>query len=444
LEGCGYQVIPQGQYAISRIKFQVMCPIRRNSSRVFFEKEHFYLANLKLHFRFARMIKRNIGIEIKELLTEFPAVALLGPRQVGKTSLAKEIVRTTTPKSIYLDLESPTHLALLSEPESYFDLHQDKLIVLDEIHRVPELFAILRGVIDRNREAGHKTGQFLILGSASLDLIKQSSESLAGRIAYKELTGFGISEIDRIPDVDQNDLWLRGGFPDSLLSKSVDASFRWRSNFISTYLERDIPQFGFNLPANTLRRLWTMLAHSQGSQLNTAKIGASLDITSPTVKKYIELLEELLLIRTLRPWSGNVKKRLVKSPKVYIRDSGITHSLLSLKTLDDILGHPIAGASWEGYVIENVLSCLADGVAAWFYKTSAGAEIDLVIEYNWQKRIAIEIKKSLAPKISKGFYIGCEDINANQKFVIYPGNERFPLSKDVEVISLPKILEILR
>jgi hypothetical protein len=390
------------------------------------------------------MIKRQAETEIAQLLEEFPAVGVLGPRQVGKTTLAEEIARSFNPEPIYLDLESATDQARLSEPEQYFELHKGKLIILDEIQRVPGLFQILRGVIDRRRRQGYKTAQFLILGSASLDLLKQSSETLAGRIAYKELTGFTVSETNQSPLPDQDQLWLRGGFPDSFLAKNDHASLRWRLNFINTYLERDVPQFGPRIPAVTLRRLWTMLAHSQGSQINTAQLGANLDVAAPTAKRYLELLEDLLLIRTLRPWSGNVGKRLVKTPKVYIRDSGLTHALLNLTTIDDLLGHPVVGASWEGFVIENLLSCLPVGVTPWFYRTSAGAEIDLVIEQNRQNKYAIEIKRSMAPALSKGFYSGCEDIEATQRCIVYPGKERFPVAHGVTALSVVDMMHVLR
>jgi len=378
------------------------------------------------------------------LMQEFPAVGLLGPRQVGKTTLSEEIAATFSPEPIYLDLESPSDQAKLIEPESYFELHQGKLIILDEIQRVPALFDILRGVIDRRRRQGLKTGQFLILGSASLDLLQQSSETLAGRIAYKELSAFNASEIKSFANGEQDKLWLRGGFPRSYLSKTDEASLRWRLNFISTYLERDVPQFGVRIPAVTLRRLWTMLAHNQSCQLNIAQLGANLDVAAPTAKRYIELLEDLLLIRSLRPWFGNIGKRLVKSPKIYIRDSGLVHALLNLKSMDDLLGHPVIGASWEAYVIENLISCLPIGVTPWFYRTSAGAEIDLVIEKNEKTMYAIEIKRSLAPSVSKGFYLGCDDIGATHRYLVYPGNEKFPVGKNITAISLLDMMDDLR
>ncbi len=389
------------------------------------------------------MIKRSAQDEIALLLGEFPAVGILGPRQVGKTTLAEEIAALTNPEPIYLDLENVIDRAKLNEPEGYFELHKGKLIILDEIQRVPELFQLLRGIIDRRRRQGYKTGQFLILGSASLDLLKQSSESLAGRIAYKELTGLTVNELANQSEAGFNQLWIRGGFPDSFLAKSDEASLRWRLNFISTYLERDVPQFGPRIPAVMLRRLWTMLAHNQGGQINIAKLASNLDVTAPTAKRYVELLEDLLLVRSLRPWAGNIGKRLVKAPKIYIRDSGIVHALLNLHSMDDILSHPVVGASWEGFVIENLLSCLPTGVTPWYYRTAAGAEIDLVIEQG-NKKYAIEIKRSLSPSLSKGFHLGCQDINATKCFIVYSGNERFPVTKDVTAIPLLEMMNEIK
>lgn len=387
------------------------------------------------------MIKRHTETELLQLLEQFPAVAMLGPRQIGKTTLAQQIAACTKPSPVYLDLENPIDLAKLDDPSQYFQTHTDRLIILDEIQRTPGLFQVLRGVIDRRRRAGQHGGQFLILGSASLDLLKQSSESLAGRIAYKELTGLTVSEVT--PN-DQETLWLRGGFPESFLARDDRASMRWRMNFISTYLERDVPQLGPRIPAVTLRRLWTMLAHSQGEQVNVAKLAGGLDVSAHTAKRYIELLEDLLLLRTLRPWAGNIKKRLVKAPKMYIRDSGITHALLHLTTIDDVLGHPVAGASWEGFVLENILSVVPDGATGWFYRTAAGAEIDLVIEQGLRQRVALEIKRSLAPSVSKGFHLGCEDIKATHRFIVYPGAEQYPVSNGVIVMPLVDMMTELR
>jgi predicted AAA+ superfamily ATPase len=387
------------------------------------------------------MIKRHAQTELLRLLEQFPAVAILGPRQIGKTTLAQQIAARTKPSPVYLDLENPIDLAKLDDPGQYLQTHTDRLIILDEIQRTPGLFQVLRGVIDRRRRVGQQAGQFLMLGSASLDLLKQSSESLAGRIAYKELTGLTVSEIKR---TDQETLWLRGVFPDSFLARDDMASMRWRMNFISTYLERDVPQLGPRVPAVTLRRLWTMLAHSQGEQVNVSKLAGGLDVSVPTVTRYIELLKDLLLVRTLRPWAGNIKKRLVKAPKVYIRDSGIAHALLHLTTRDDVLGHPVAGASWEGFALENILSVMPEGATSWFYRTAAGAEIDLVIEQGVRQRVAIEIKRSLAPSVSKGFHVGCEDITATRRYIVYPGTEQYPVSNGVIIMPLVDMMTELR
>jgi predicted AAA+ superfamily ATPase len=389
------------------------------------------------------MIYRAAQLEIVKLLEEFPSVAVLGPRQIGKTTIAQLIAESFVDSYIYLDLESPSDAAKLSDPESFFELYKGTLIILDEIQRSPELFAVLRGVIDRRRREGLRTGQFLILGSASLDLLKQSSETLAGRIAYKNLSGINALELDFEQNNAIENLWLRGGFPDSLLAANDKASLRWRNNFITTYLERDIPQLGPRISSLTLRRLWTMLAHHQSGQVNFAQLGANLGLSAPTAKSYVELFEDLLLIRSLKPWSGNVGKRLVKAPKIYIRDSGLTHALLNLTKLEEILGHPVAGASWEGFVIENLISCLPEGATVWFYRTAAGAEIDLVIEYSNHSVYAIEIKRSLVPTVSKGFDLGCEDVKATHRLVVYPGQEKFPISNGIWVISLKEMMKEL-
>ncbi|MEB2783568.1 ATP-binding protein [Algoriphagus persicinus] len=384
------------------------------------------------------MIIRDLTLKLQELMPDFPAIAILGPRQVGKTTLAQELVKNIDPQSIYLDLESPSDRSKLAEPEQYFDLHEGRLIILDEIQRIPDLFPLLRGVIDRKRRKGLRSCQFLILGSASLDLIRQSSESLAGRIAYEELSGFNVLEVDLVEDHAEK-LWLRGGFPDSFLASTDKSSMTWRGNFITTYLERDISQIAQFVPANRLRRLWTMLAHQQGQLINLSKLGASLDLTSPTVKNYVEMLENLLLIRSLRPWLVNVGKRLVKTPKVYTRDSGITHALLNLTKLDDLLSHPVVGSSWEGFIIENIISVLPKGTEYGFYRTAAGAELDFVFSLNgviW----AIEIKRTLSPKLSKGFLNAVEDIQASQKYFVYAGNETFPMGSGTFAIGLKDIM----
>lgn len=385
------------------------------------------------------MITRIVSKNIEELLDEFPAVGILGPRQVGKTTLAESIAEASGRESLYLGLESPVDLAKLSDSEAFFYFQKGKLIILDEIQRLPEIFAVLRSVIDRRRKEGLKTGQFLVLGSASLELLQQYSESLAGGIAYQQLSGITIEEYS-----ETQKLWFRGGFPDSLLAKSEAASMRWRQSFITTYLERDVPQIGPRIPATTLRRLWTMLAHNHGTQLNQAQLAKNLDVSVPTIKRYVDLLEDLFLVRSIRPWSGNVGKRLVKTPKVYIRDSGITHALLNIGSFNELLGHPVVGTSWEGFVIENLISCLADGNTFWYYRTSVGAEIDLVIEKGSNEVWAIEIKKSLAPTVSKGFYIACEDIKATHRFLVYSGSEVYPAAHGVMVMPVLEMMKKLR
>lgn len=385
------------------------------------------------------MIKRLLYQRLEELMPDFPAIAILGSRQVGKTTLAQALAENFGQESIYLDLESPIDRAKLAEPEQYFELNDGKLIILDEIQRMPDLFQVLRGVIDRKRKEGLRSCQFLILGSASLELIRQSSESLAGRIAYEELDGFSILEVGS-DEGNLEKLWLRGGFPDSFLASSDKSSMTWRQNFITTYLERDIPQIAQFVPTNRLRRLWTMLAHEQGQLINFSKFGASLDLSSPTVKSYVELLEDLLLVRSLRPWTANVRKRLVKTPKVYIRDSGITHTLLQINNFDSLLGHPVVGFSWEGFVIEHILSVLPKNADYGFYRTSAGAELDLVIQLG-SELWAIEIKRTMSPKLSKGFSTAATDIKATHRFFIYAGQEAFPVSEGTFAVGLSEFLK---
>lgn len=387
------------------------------------------------------MIIREAQIEILNLLEEFPAVGILGPRQIGKTTLAFQIAETISPEPIYLDLESPSDVSQLSEPELYFEKYADRTIILDEIQRTPEIFAVLRGVVDKRRRAGKRTGQFLILGSASLDLLQQSSESLAGRIAYTRLTGIKATEIEA-GDLDR--LWIRGGFPESFLASNDSSSFEWRQNLITTYLERDIPQFGFKIPAMVLRNFWTMLANSQGGIANLSRMAAGLGISVPTATRYLDLLEDLFLVRKLQPWFANIGKRLVRTPKIYIRDSGITHTLLKIRSLDELLGHPVLGGSWEGFIIENLIAMLPSWVTPYYYRTAAGAEIDLVLEINHKTRIAIEIKRSLTPAVSKGFSIGCEDIQASHKYFVYPGQSSYVISKDVNVVPLVEMMKKIK
>lgn len=376
------------------------------------------------------------------LLARHPSVGLLGPRQVGKTTLALEIARDRP--SVYMDLESPADRAKLAEPELYFAGHTDKLIILDEVQRMPELFQVLRGVIDKGRQQGRRTGQFLILGSASLELLHQSAESLAGRIVYRELTPLLADEVGEVAGEKLEVLWLRGGFPESWFAANEAASLEWRQAFIRTYLERDIPQLGPRIPAETLRRFWTMLAHEQGGMFKAAKLAAALGLSGQTVGRYLDLMTDLLLVRRLPPWAENVGKRLVRSPKVYVRDSGLVHALLGLPTLDGLLGHPVAGQSWEGLVMENLLAAAPAGTAAYFYRTAAGAEMDLVLDFGGGKRWAIEIKRGLAPKLSHGFHYAVADLKPAASWVVYSGPDRFPIATGVEAIGLQELMSLLR
>ncbi len=380
------------------------------------------------------MIPRRKTAELIELIDSNPAVALLGPRQVGKTTLALEIGETRP--SIYLDLESDADRAKLSEPELYLDQHEDKLVILDEVHRAPQLFQNLRGLIDRGRRKGRRSGRFLLLGSASMDLLKQSGESLAGRIAYMELAPISGIEVDAGM---RDTLWLRGGFPESLLASSDVISQRWRLDFIRTYLERDIPLLGPRIAAEMLRRFWTMLAHHQSGLHNAAELARALGVDAKTVASYLDLMVDLLLVRRLEPWHSNAGKRLVKSPRVYVRDSGLVHSLLGLTTLDDVLGHPIVGASWEGFVIETVHAVLPEGAQTNFYRTSAGAEVDLVVTLPGGRRWAIEIKRSLTPKVERGFHHACLDLEPERRIVVYPGHESYPMQQDIQVMPLSQL-----
>ena len=389
---------------------------------------------MELRSIFAGMIDRLLSPLISSALGQFPAVALLGPRQVGKTTLAIELGEKLDAQ--YLDLESDQDLIKLEQPELYLADHLDKLVILDEVHRVPRLFPVLRGLIDRARRKGIRSGHYLLLGSASPDLLKQSGESLAGRISYFELEPFHVLEVDPLK---LDDLWLRGGFPDSFLAANSSHSLRWRLDFIRTYLERDISQFGPRIATETLRRFWVMLSHHQGGLLNTAQFARNLGVDVKTIGSYLDLLVDLFLIRRLVPWHANLGKRLIKSPKVYVRDSGIVHALLNIKDKEVLVSHPIVGLSWESFIIENLLSCTQERAQAYFYRSAGGAEIDLLMLLPDGCFWAIEIKRSLTPKVSRGFHSACEDLEPARKWVVYPGKERYRLAADVEAIPLPDL-----
>ena len=397
------------------------------------------------------MFKRQINDELQQYLDEFPAVAILGPRQAGKTTLAQQLAQSQTsndgrpaaPPSIYLDLESPGDMAQLGDPAAFFAAHADRLLVLDEVQRMPGLFAVLRGVIDQRRRAGARSAQFLLLGSASIELLAQSSETLAGRLAYVELAPFVVTELPAAEAAAPGALWLRGGFPDSYLARSDAASLRWRQQFITTYLERDIPQLGPRIPAQTLRRLWTMLAYEQAQMLNAARLAASLGVSGQTIARYLDLLCDLLLVRRLQPWAKQSSKRLVKAPKVYVRDSGVVHALLGLGSQRDLLAHPVVGGSWEGWIIENLLACAPPNTEASYYRTAVGAEIDLVLGLPGGKLWAIEIKRSSAPTVSRGFHLACDDVAATRRIVVSSANAQFPMAGGIEHVPLLGLMQEL-
>jgi uncharacterized protein len=388
------------------------------------------------------MITREAEDVLRQKLSEAPAVVLLGPRQVGKTTLARRIAQDWPGGSVYLDLERPSDRLRLDDADTYLRAQAPKLVILDEIHRAPGVFEVLRGIIDDRRHAGDSSGHFLLLGSAALDLMRQSSETLAGRVAYldmapltvREATGAGITEPL---------LWLRGGFPDSLLASSDRLSLNWRRDFIRSYLERDVPLFAPRMPAETIGRLWTMLAHQQGGLLNQARLAAGLGVSTPTVDRYLDLLVDLKLLRRLRPWAGNIGKRLVRSPKVYVRDSGLLHGLLEIETLDNLLGHPVCGPGFEGHCLESLIQAAGQRRIPYFYRTQTGAEIDLLLEQGGRPEIAIEVKRSMAPSPEKGFAIACDDLNIKQRYVVYPGAERFPLRHQAQAIGLQALSDLL-
>ena len=387
------------------------------------------------------IIPRQILPQVARLLGQFPAVAILGPRQVGKTTLATELASALSEDALYLDLELPSDRAKLTEPELYLTQHENRLVILDEIHRVPGIFETLRSLIDQRRRKGKSARHFLLLGSASMDLLQQSAESLAGRIAYQELAPLSVTEVAGIGNGSMERLWTRGGFPDSFLAANDQASFTWRTAFIQAYLERDVPALGPRIPAETLRRYWQMLAHNQGQMLNAAQLATGLGVSGHTVARYLDIMVDLLLVRRLQPWAANAKKRLVRTPKVYVRDSGLLHTLLGIRDQEELLGHPIVGSSWEGFLIENILNILPPTARPTFYRTSAGAEIDLVIEFSAKERWALEVKRSLgSPAPSKGFYIGCADVKSTRQIVLYPGTESFKLDAKTQVMPLSKFL----
>lgn len=384
------------------------------------------------------MIRRYLEPVLLASLKRFPIVGLVGARQVGKTTLARAVARRVG-RAAYLDLERPSDLARLSDPEFYLEPLADRLVIIDEIQRSPALFPVLRGLVDTRR----RTGRFLVLGSASPDLTRQASESLAGRIVYHELSPFTLDEIATHERESRMKLWNRGGFPSSFLARSNSRSLEWREAFVETHLQRDLPALGVRIPATALRRFWEMLAHFHGQVWNASKIAASLGVTAPTAKHYLDTLQDTFMVRVLPPFAANLKKRLVKSPKVYLRDSGLLHALLRIGDADQLLGHPIAGASWEGWVIEQALTADRRRAGAYFYRTAAGAEIDLVVERPGGRRFAFEIKLGMTPAPSRGFWSGITDLKPSAAYVVYSGKERYPLGRGVEALPTFMLADVL-
>lgn len=385
------------------------------------------------------MFSRLLDPVLRAELAFSPAIALLGPRQSGKTTLALDVAGSLP--HIYLDLESERDRSKLSEAELYLEQHLDKLVILDEVHRAPGLFPMLRGLIDRSRRSGFGAGRYLLLGSASLDLLKQSGETLAGRIAYLELSPLSLLETGERA---QDPLWLRGGFPPSLQAPSDARSLLWRENFIRTYLERDVAQFGPRIASETLRCFWTMLAHHQGGLLNVAQLARNLGVDAKTAQGYVGLLCDLLLVRRLQPWHANIGKRLVRAPKVYVRDTGLLHALLGVRSREQLLSHMVVGASWETFCIESLMAASPSGVTPYFYRTSAGAEIDLLLAWPSGDLWAVEIKRSLSPRLDRGFHHACDDLKPSRKWVVYPGQDSYPLAAGAWAVSLYGLCEILR
>jgi len=386
------------------------------------------------------MIQRRIEFVLRERLAGSPVVALVGSRQVGKTTLARELVIDKS--SHYLDLERPSDLAKLADPELYLSRFAGRLIILDEVQRLPGLFPVLRSLVDERRRAGERAAQFLLLGSASPELLQQSSESLAGRISYLELTPLNLTEIDASPATGERH-WFRGGYPDAFLAAGDQAATQWCEDFITSYVERDLPRLGATASPVQLRRLCSMLAHQQGGLVNLSQTGNALDLDGKTVRHYLDLLEGLYLIRSLPAWSRNAGKRLVKSPRYYWRDSGLLHALAGLHNLEQVLGHPLCGHSWEGYCIEQILGLVPVGTRTSHYRTHAGAEVDLVLELPAGGIHAIEIKRTLSPKLTPAFRESMTTLGATRGTYLIPSGESFPLSPAVTAMPLASFLTSL-
>ncbi len=383
-----------------------------------------------------QVIKRETHLaNLKSLIRQFPVVALIGARQVGKTTLAQMLMRQWKEETHFFDLESPLDLAQVSDPMLALSPLRG-LVILDEIHRLPEIFPVIRVLADRQS----RPANFLILGSAAPSLLRQGSESLAGRLAYYELPGISMSEVKS----DQfGTLWSRGGFPLSLTAASDEESYRWRIQFIRNFLERDIPQLGIGIASSTLRRFWTMVAHYHAQIWNGAELSRAFGVSHTSVRRYLDVMESTFMLRCLKPWTANIAKRQVKSPKVYFRDPGLLHTLLNVKRPEELRSHPKVGASWEGFIIDNILQVLrAEDGESYFWATNRGAEIDLLVEQGGRLR-GFEVKRTSAPAITPSMRIALNDLELSQIDVIYPGEKSFPLSERIRAVAADRILEDL-
>jgi hypothetical protein len=376
------------------------------------------------------MINRRVCSEIKHSLSFFPVVSIIGPRQVGKTTLAKQIMAESAKPTLYLDLELQSDLFKLNDAELFLSQHSEKLIVIDEVQNKKELYPLLRALVDRTREPG----QYLLLGSASPELIRHSSESLAGRVAYHQLHPFDLTEIPEA--ISQNDLWVKGGFPSVLFAQNDDLARRWMENFISTYLNRDLLQLGLNASPKIIRNLWTMMAHLNGQLFNATTLGNSLGISTPTVKRYVDFLEEAFLLKSLHPFSWNMPKRLVKTPKVYLTDTGILHHLSGITDLNNLSGNPLIGNSWESFVVNQLMALKKSQVDLYFYRTHQGTEVDLVFTKGLTVVATAEIKYSNSPQLTKGNFQAFDDLNAPMNYVITPSSDDYLFKERIRICSL--------
>jgi len=382
------------------------------------------------------MVKRKEYDALIDSLENYPVVGLLGARQTGKTTLAKQVAKKCG--AIYLDLENPQHQARLSDPVMFLEQQHGTLCILDETQRMPEIFPVLRALVDRD----NSNGKFMLLGSASPELLRQASESLAGRIRYHEMLPFCI---DELPGVDIDTHWLRGGFPRSFLSSTDKYAMDWLESFIKTFLERDLNVLNFRISAVQMRRFWTMLAHCQGQLFNASRLAGSLAVSSPTVQRWLDILCDTYMVHQLMPWHSNTSKRLVKSPKVYLRDSGIVHRLLGIESIENLLSHPVCGLSWEGYVIEQIAAVMPFRTEMYHYRTSNGAEIDLLLKIPGHTALrAVEIKRSSAPSLERGFWSSFKELKCERGFVVYPGEEIWPVGEGVVTLPVTEIDKIFQ